>query len=153
MFFKKYPCKCDSYKDYYYGEAYFSCLYETDETYGENDDCTECVASWATYGGRRSPKKWIKKWPWIICFLLWGPPGIDFDDCRSCKNRVKNDFCVKNNGKIKEYEWRCQYYKYKKPNFIWYCWKLFCWTITDCIQKRKQREIYRKWCVKPVKKS
>jgi len=152
MLFKEYPCKCYSSGPNYWGESDFECLYETEETSGNNEDCTECVTSWSEYGGRRSPKNWKIKWPWIVCFILWGPPRIRFRDCRSCKHRLKTSFCNLGSFMIKEFKWNCEGYQYKRPNLFWFCWKLFCWYIYDCIETRKrikeqkkQYKGYKRW--------
>jgi hypothetical protein len=109
-FFTGFPCKCQG-----HGED-FECLYETEETCGDNEDCTECVSSWKEYGGRHSPKNWNIKWPWIICFILWGFPYRDFPDCRSC-NFLKKKRCTVKDIKIEnesDWEFRCRHYLHKK---------------------------------------
>jgi len=111
---KPFLCQCQ-------GEGeYFECLYETEETRGENDDCTECVTSWKLYGGRHSPKNWHRVYPWIICFILWGLPFTHFPDCRSCKYRKKKT-CTINNVEmsIREYKYLCRDYSFgNKSSFI-----------------------------------
>jgi len=137
MIFKPYPCLCEG-----SGED-FNCLYETDETYGENDNCDSCICSWKTSGGRRSPKNWKIKFPWIICLILWGLPYLDFDDCRSCKNRKKNRCLITNKEmKIEDYKWRCKNYRYgNKTAFI----PVIKMTIMDFKERLKRRKQYNEY--------
>jgi len=92
----------------------FECLYETEESCGENDDCSQCVCSWKTYGGRRLPKNWKKKLPWIICFILWGLPYTEFRCCENCKS-WKNKICTHTyNGRKTENLFSCNDFLLKK---------------------------------------
>ena len=104
MFFREYPCLGEG-----TGED-FECLYDSEV----GEDCTECLCAWKTFGGRRSPSsKHGKKWPWLICFLLWGLPYTQFPDCRTCKYLKKNT-CLRRNVKIEEYKFQCRDYYYRK---------------------------------------
>ena len=105
---KPYKCQSDG-----SGEN-FECLYETEKSQGENDDCSQCVCSWKEYSGRRSPKNWNKKWPWIICFILWGLPFSEFPCCEICQSWENKTCTYIYNGRKTENFFSCNGFLIKK---------------------------------------
>jgi hypothetical protein len=84
MFLKLPVCEGHSEYDAWNGDYDFWC------DYGEEtipDECDDCLCGWKESGGRVNPKTG-RKIPWLIAFLLYGPPSTRTPCCKNC-SRVK----------------------------------------------------------------
>jgi hypothetical protein len=132
----KFP-KCEGYGGYseYPGDSYFECRYPRQNAYKYDnyiEDCNDCLCSWDTYGGRINPKT-NRKWPFFLCFLLFGVPFRHRPRCGNCKyaqdklhddGRVETTRCPITNQCVGPDDWHgCRWFvgKQEKPakEFDW----------------------------------
>jgi hypothetical protein len=69
------------------GESDFECRYPRQDCYKYDsfiEDCNDCLCSWDTFGGRINPRT-NQKWPFFLCFLLFGFPFRHRPRCGNCK--------------------------------------------------------------------
>jgi hypothetical protein len=81
--FKLPKCKGHGEYDSYTGDSYFECGYSRQNVY-KIEDCNDCLCSWDTYGGHINPKTNLK-WPFFLCFLLFGFPFRHQSRCGNCR--------------------------------------------------------------------
>jgi hypothetical protein len=85
--FKLPKCTGHGWYDEYVGNGDFECGYSRQDAYKYDnyiEDCNDCLCSWDTYGGRINPKT-NRKWPYLLCFILFGVPSKHRPCCGNCK--------------------------------------------------------------------
>jgi hypothetical protein len=92
------PPKCTGHGGYdeYTGDSDFECGYPRQNAYKYDtyiEDCNDCLCYWDISGGCINPKT-NRKWPFLICFILFGTPFRHSHRCGNCEfvqSQLKDD--------------------------------------------------------------